>query len=300
MTLTPERYRLVTKAALVSLCAIVVSGAAVRLTGSGLGCDDWPNCNSERLVDVSTFHAAVEQVNRLFTGVVAVAVIVAVLGARVRRPARRDLTLLAYGLVAGVVAQILLGALLIEFELHPISVQGHFLLSMVLVANAVVLVHRAGRPDGDGAPADPLPVHRSLLGAFTAVALVTGTVVTGAGPHAGDEDVVRLDLAIPSVARIHSISVLAAVAVGAALALRLQRQRSPSLPGSIGLLSSWTFVALLQGAIGYVQYFNDVPELLVGVHVAGATVLWAITVALVVAQPPPSTSLVDSAVVRTL
>ncbi len=300
MSLTPDQYRWITRASLVSLCVIVVSGAAVRLTGSGLGCVDWPNCNRERLVDVSTFHAAVEQINRLFTGVVAVAVIVAVLGARVRQPQRRDLTLLAYGLVAGVVAQILLGALLIEVELHPISVQGHFLLSMVLVANAVVLVHRAGRSDGDRLPIGPLPVHRALLGAATAVALVTGTVVTGAGPHAGDEDVVRLDLAIPGVARIHSISVLVAVAIGAALALRLQRQRSQTVPASVGLLSSWTFVALLQGAIGYVQYFNNVPELLVGVHVHGATVLWAITVALVVAQPSPSTALVDREVVRTL
>jgi len=288
MRLMPGQYVWITKAALVSLGAIVVSGAAVRLTGSGLGCDDWPNCNSEQFVDVSTFHSAVEQINRLFTGFVAIAVIVAVLGARVRRPPRRDLTLLAYGLVVGVVTQILLGALLIEVELHPISVQGHFLLSMVLVANGVVLVHRAGRPDGVDVAADPLPAHRWLLGGATALALVTGTVVTGAGPHAGDEDVVRLDVAIPTVARIHSISVLATIAIGAALALRLQRQRSLPVAASVPLLSAWTFVALLQGAVGYVQYFNDVPELLVGVHVLGATVLWAISVALVLAKASPT------------
>lgn len=281
-----------------SLGAIVVSGAAVRLTGSGLGCDDWPNCNSEQFVDVSTFHSAVEQINRLFTGAVAVAVIVAALGARIRRPPRRDLTLLAYGLVAGVVAQILLGALLIEVELHPISVQGHFLLSMVLVANAVVLVHRAARPDGADTGPDPLPGHRWLLGGATALALATGTVVTGAGPHAGDEDVVRLEVAIPTVARIHSISVLAAIAIAAALAMRLQRRRSSQVASSVPLLSTWTFVALLQGVVGYVQYFNDVPELLVGVHVLGATVLWAVTVALVVARP--AARVIDEAHVRTL
>ena len=268
-----------------ALCSIVVSGAAVRLTGSGLGCVDWPNCNAERLVDVSTAHAAIEQVNRLFTGLVAVAVVVAVLGARLRRPYRQDLTFLAYGLAAGVVAQILLGAVVINLDLHPIAVQGHFIVSMVLVGTAVVLVHRAGEPDERPPRNDPLRTHRLMLAAVTAAGLVTGTVVTGSGPHAGDEDVERLGVAIPDAARIHSLSVLAAVAIALALALRLQRHRDPAEVPAANLLSSWIFVALLQGAIGYVQYFNDVPELLVGVHVLGATVLWAVTVAVVLAVP---------------
>jgi cytochrome c oxidase assembly protein subunit 15 len=124
--LQPARYRTITIAALVALCVIVVSGAAVRLTGSGLGCDDWPNCNDTKLVDVSTGHAAVEQVNRLFTGVVAVAVIGAVLGSVVRVPRRRDLTRLSLGLVAGVIAQIVLGGITVLTDLHPVSVMGHF------------------------------------------------------------------------------------------------------------------------------------------------------------------------------
>ncbi len=280
-TLAPERYHQVTKVALVLLCAIVVTGAAVRLSGSGLGCDDWPNCNSERLVDVSTGHAAIEQVNRLFTGAVAAAVAIAVLGARLRTPRRADLEWLAYGLVAGVIAQILLGALLIKVELHPISVQGHFLLSMALVANAVVLVRRSGAADGVEPGIARLRRHRWVLAAVTGIALVTGTVVTGAGPHAGDEDVTRLDFAIPTVARIHSLTVLSAVAVALALALRLRASPALASSATARALSSWVVVALLQGMIGYVQYFADVPPLLVGGHVLGATILWGITVWLV-------------------
>ena len=148
MRLQPAQYRAVTIGALLAVCAIVVTGAAVRLTGSGLGCDDWPNCNDSQLIDVSSKHAAIEQVNRLFTGLVSVAVIAAVLGSLVREPRRRDLTQWSVGLVAGVLGQIVLGGVTVLVDLHPIAVQGHLLLSMVLVANATVLVRRAGEPDG--------------------------------------------------------------------------------------------------------------------------------------------------------
>ncbi|MFM8383076.1 MAG: COX15/CtaA family protein [Actinomycetota bacterium] len=100
----PQTYTRICRVALAMLCIIVITGAAVRLTGSGLGCTDWPRCNSEKFIDVSSTHGAIEQVNRLFTGLVAAAVVVAVLAARVRRPRRRDLVLLAWGLVAGVMA----------------------------------------------------------------------------------------------------------------------------------------------------------------------------------------------------
>ncbi len=109
MRISPERYRNITAIALGLLMVIVVTGAAVRLTGSGLGCDDWPRCNDQQLVDVSSGHAAIEQVNRLFTGLVALAVILAVLGSLWRQPRRRDLTWLSLGLVAGVIGQIVLG-----------------------------------------------------------------------------------------------------------------------------------------------------------------------------------------------
>ena len=123
----------------------------MRLTGSGLGCDDWPNCNDERLVDVSSSHAAIEQVNRLFTGLVAFAVIAAVLGSLWRDPRRRDLTLLSLGLVAGVLGQIVLGGHHRARRPPPLAVQGHMLLSQILVAVAVVLCAEPGEPD-DGTP----------------------------------------------------------------------------------------------------------------------------------------------------
>ena len=300
MTLSPGRYRTITFAALFLLGAIIVTGAAVRLTGSGLGCEDWPRCSSSRVLDVSSKHAAIEQINRLFTGLVSIAVIAAVLGSVYRVPRRRDLLYLSLGLVGGVIAQIALGGVTVLVDLHPLAVQGHLLVSLILVANAVVLVQRASEPD-DGEPVRPvspeLNRHTVAAAVLTAIAIVTGTVVTGAGPHAGDdgEDIRRFGVAISAAARVHGIAVLFAVAAMAALAYRL-RTRPAERAEIAEWVSAWIFVALLQGAVGYIQYFNEVPALLVGIHVFGATVLWSITVALVLhtlpirrAQPTPAT-----------
>jgi cytochrome c oxidase assembly protein subunit 15 len=288
VTISAARYRVIAYAALVALVAIVVTGAAVRLTGSGLGCDDWPGCNSQRFIDVSDNHSAIEQVNRLFTGLVSAAVIAAVLGSLVRRPRRRDLIWLSAGLAVGVVAQAVLGGITVLVDLHPVAVQGHMLLSLVLVGNAVVLVQRASEPD-DGTlvrPVSPeISRHVLVIALATVVALVTGTVVTGAGPHAGDEEARRFGVEISSAARVHSVTVLCAVTLVVGLMWRLRR-RDDERREVAELLSSWVFIALLQGAIGYIQYFNEIPALLVGIHVFGATMLWAVTVALVVRTQP--------------
>lgn len=277
-----------TVAALVAICAIIVTGAAVRLTGSGLGCADWPACSSSKFIDVSSRHAAIEQVNRLFTGLVSVAVMAAVLGALVRTPRRTDLTWLSLGLVAGVMAQIGLGGVTVLVDLHPAAVQGHMLLSLILVANAVVLVRRASEPDGGVAvrPVSPeISRHTMAIAVLTAVALVTGTVVTGAGPHAGDEEARRFGVTIADAARVHGTTVVITVAAVLTLAWRLQR-RPAERAELADWVSAWIVIALLQGAIGYIQYFSEVPALLVGVHVFGATMLWATTVALVVRTLP--------------
>ncbi len=279
MRLSPVRYRQITLWALVALSVIVVTGAAVRLTGSGLGCVDWPNCNNERLIDVSTTHAAIEQINRLFTGVVAAAVIAAVLGSLFRSPRRRDLTLLSVGLVLGVIGQVILGAVTVWVKLHPIAVQGHFLLSMVLIANAVVLLRRAGEPDGQPRRVAVDSSANSviwLLTGLTSLALITGTVVTGTGPHAGDEVSPRFDFAIHEVARIHGISVIATIAT--ALWLVVLMRRSPVLMARLRHgISAWMLLAVLQAVLGYVQYLSGVPALLVGMHVLGATLLFIAT-----------------------
>jgi heme a synthase len=288
MRLTPSRYRAITIAALFALMAIIVSGAAVRLTGSGLGCADWPACSSARFIDVSTRHAAIEQVNRLFTGLVSVAVIAAVLGSLVRVPRRRDLTWLSLGLVAGVLAQIVLGGITVLVDLHPIAVQGHMIVSLVLVANAVLLVHRASEPDkGESVrPVSPeISRHTVGIAAVTALALVTGTVVTGAGPHAGDVEARRFGVEIATAARVHGASVIFAVITMLILVWRL-RGRAAERAELADWISAWIVIALLQGAIGYIQYFNGVPALLVGLHVLGATALWTVTIALVLRTVP--------------
>ena len=286
--LTPSQFRAVTLAALFAICAIIVTGAAVRLTGSGLGCADWPACSSTEFIDVSSRHAAIEQVNRLFTGFVSIAVITAVLGSLVRVPRRKDLTLLSLGLVAGVLAQIVLGGITVLVDLHPMAVQGHMLLSLLLVANAVVLVKRASQPD-DGLAVRPVSPeisrHTVAVAVLTGIALVTGTVVTGAGPHAGDEEARRFGIEIADAARVHGFSVVVVVVTMLVLAWRL-RSRPAERAELAEWISAWILIALLQGAIGYIQYFNDVPALLVGIHVFGATMLWVVTVALVLRTLP--------------
>ncbi|MBI5088603.1 MAG: heme A synthase [Actinobacteria bacterium] len=279
---TPAQYRSICLVALLLIAVIVVSGAAVRLTGSGLGCDDWPRCNSQKFVDVSSGHAAIEQVNRLFTGLVSAGVIAAVLASLARAPRRRDLTWLSVGLVLGVLAQIVLGGITVLVDLHPVAVQAHLVVSMVLVAVAVVLYSRAGMPSEHRRHRVGRSIRRHVWvsAALTGVAVVLGTTVTGAGPHAGDEDARRFDIDISLAAQMHSVAVWVSVASVVALMVRL-RHRPVDRAVLDGPLVLWTCVAVAQGGIGYVQYFTGVPAALVAAHVAGATLLWAVSVWLV-------------------
>lgn len=278
-TVTPQRYTKVATAALVLLCVIVVTGAAVRLTGSGLGCEDWPRCNDERFIDVSTGHGAIEQVNRLFTGLVAAGVILAVLAARLRRPYRVDLVKLAWGLVAGVIGQVVLGGIVVLTDLHPLANQGHFVLSMILVANATVLVLRSR----DRRPVEPVDSRTRRVGRLMVIAgvaaIVTGTIVTGSGPHAGDENARRFNLDISSVARLHGFSVILTLVLLLAT-IALARRSTTTWHELSGLLEITMIVGVLQGVVGYVQYFNGIPAALVAVHIAGATAFMIVMTAL--------------------
>lgn len=290
--MAPDRYRRITLAALLSLCAIIVTGAAVRLTGSGLGCSDWPGCEDEQIVPPLEFHPWIEFGNRLITGVVSVAVVLAVLGSRWRVPYRRDLVLLSWGLVAGVVAQILVGAFTVWLHLPPGIVMVHFLLSMVLVWNAVVLHHRAAgnaEPGVIGRPILPAAADRAtrFLGVWIWVVVVTGTVVTAAGPHRGDPDVEPLDLELGAVARIHGISVV--IFLVATVALLVDLRRRGGFSRQRRAVEVVLVVALLQGAIGYIQYFSGVPALLVGFHIAGATALFVAVIRLGLLRTEPGT-----------
>ena len=281
--LSPIAYRRITIVAAVLLAIIIVTGGAVRLSDSGLGCPQWPNCSEGNLTahGASDANQWIESLNRMFTGLVSVAVIVAVLGSLVRVPKRTDLIWLSLGLVAGVFAQAVLGGLTVIFDLKPGFVMAHFLLSIVLLTNALVLVRRAGQPD---APAHGVVTPRTivlgrvLLGLAGAV-LVTGTVVTGAGPHSGGgkrDDVSRLDLRIPDVARVHGTAVVVFLLAVLLTVFVASRDRVPR--AVMTRLTALLVVLVAQAAIGYIQYFNDIPALLVGFHVAGATAVWTAVV----------------------
>ena len=295
LTVSPRRFVTIARAALGSLVAIVVTGSLVRLTGSGLGCDDWPACNERKFVDVTTGHAAIEQVNRLFTGVVAAAVIVAVLASFFVIPRRRVVRWLAAGQVVGVAAQVVIGGIVVLTGLNPWSNMVHFLVSVVLVTLGVLLVDevRDARPDGSvGTTTSRLALGACLM---AAVAMVLGTVVTATGPHAGDADAPRFELDLGSVVRLHSASVLACLVLLALLSLRLTRSPDERrvLGGPVQAMLS---IGLLQGFVGYLQYFAGVPALLVAVHIALSMAFWMAVVrtarfALIAARRPSPSGL---------
>lgn len=267
---SPAAYHRVTRVALWSLVAIVITGSAVRLTGSGLGCSDWPNCEPGSLIPANEFHGWVEFGNRLVTGLVSLAVIAAVSAAPLRVPTDRRLVWWAGGLAGGVAGQVALGAVTVLTHLSPPIVMAHFLLSIVLVWNAVVLHHLAepGKRTPSTTPSSTL-LHTRAVALVGLVVIVTGTVVTGAGPHGGDEDVERLGIAVTSAARIHGISVVSLVALTLWLARRARP--CPSLRRRVEIA---LVIMAVQATIGYVQYFTEVPTLLVALHIAGATALW--------------------------
>ena len=273
-TLSPPGYRRVTLFALVALAFIIVTGGAVRLTGSGLGCPDWPTCAANRVVAPWEYHAMVEFVNRTITGLVSVLVMLAVLGSLVRVPRRRDLVWLSVGLVAGVMAQIVLGGLTVLFDLRPGFVMAHFLLSMALLADAVVLHHRAGRPAGPTRPAvgpDLLALGR-LEVAAAGLVIFLGTVVTSSGPHGGDARAERLPFLPGDVTRLHGIAVTLFLVV---TLVTLWRLRQAGAPAELFRRGEVLLVVLAaQAALGYVQYFTGVPTVLVGFHIAGAAAVW--------------------------
>ena len=276
---------------LVAVAAIIVSGAAVRLTGSGMGCPTWPTCEDGSLVPrgATGSHGWIEFVNRTFTGVVSVAVAVAVLGSRRREPRRDDLTRWSWGLVAGVFAQALLGGLVVILHVTPIAVAGHYLLSAVLVWNAVVLHHKAGEPEGHRRRcATPQLLQRSrLLVGLGGLVLISGTFVTGSGPHGGDDAADRLPFAVTTVARVHSLTVWAFL-VTVVLVLRMV-SRGDADPAVIGRGRLLVGVILGQGLLGYVQYFAGVPEVLVAAHVLGSVLVWiaALRFHLALTEPIP-------------
>ncbi|HEV2087580.1 MAG TPA: COX15/CtaA family protein [Cryptosporangiaceae bacterium] len=270
---------LVRALALVTLVAngtIVVTGAAVRLTSSGLGCPTWPRCTAESFVTTAEYgvHGLIEFGNRLLATGLAVAVGLPILVIAAQRPRRRALVWLAAFQFVGFLGQGVLGGVTVLTGLNPWVVAGHFLVSTVLIYAAYALWHRAG--EGDGAPEVVVtPAVRWLVRAVlaaAAVAIVLGTVVTGSGPHAGDSAAVRTGFDPAAVSRLHSGAALLLIGLTVATLLALRATDAPRTVRRAALVLLG--VELGQGAIGYVQYFTGLPVLLVGAHVLGAVLLW--------------------------
>jgi cytochrome c oxidase assembly protein subunit 15 len=223
-------------------------------------------------------HGAIEQINRLFTGVVAALVIAAVLGSLFLAERKRSLTQLSLGLVVGVLAQVILGAIVVLTGLNPFANMWHFLLSMVLIANAIVLYRKsrvAQNPVFDSSPQERK--YLLTIGILFACAVISGTVVTATGPHAGDENAVRFGFSITSVARVHSFFVLLSLLV--LLLVLLKVRKSPQTREFLEQrLAAFLGVGLLQALVGYVQYFNGIPVILVATHIFGAALLWSLAV----------------------
>ncbi|HVD27599.1 MAG TPA: COX15/CtaA family protein [Mycobacteriales bacterium] len=267
---------------------IVVTGGAVRLTGSGLGCPTWPRCTDASFVVTPELagHGIVEFGNRLLTFVltaVAIATVVVVF-----RSVRRDLRTLAVIGFLGIPAQALLGGVTVLTGLNPWTVAAHFLLSMVLVAVATILWLRSREP-GVGQPLlrRPFVLLVSGITAVTAVVLALGTVVTGSGPHSGDPKAGRTGFDPELVSQLHADVVFLLLGLTVALLVALYAVDSP---GRVRRAArDLLMVQLAQGVVGFVQYFSDLPIVLVLLHMAGAVLITAFTARLVWAVRGPAT-----------
>ena len=273
---------------------IVVTGGAVRLTGSGLGCPTWPRCTEDSFVTTEELavHGVIEFGNRTLTGVLG-AIALAVLVAVFRSP-RRDLRPLAVLSFLGIAAQALLGGVTVLTELNPWTVAAHFLVSMALVALATVLWLRSREP-GVGRPLvrRPLALLVGGIAAVTAVVLVLGTLVTGSGPHSGDVDENdvptgdRMPFDVELISQLHADAVFLLLGLTAALLVALH---ATDAPGRLrGAARDLLVVQLAQGLVGYVQYFTDLPIALVLAHMLGAVLIAAFTARLVWAVRGPAT-----------
>ncbi|GAA3243561.1 COX15/CtaA family protein [Streptomyces lavendulae] len=276
-TPSPRTVRRAALAALVMSVLIVVTGGAVRLTGSGLGCDTWPKCTDDSLVvtQAQGFHGAIEFGNRMLTYVLCAAVGGIILAARSAAPWRHSLTRLGWLQFALVMGNAVLGGITVLTGLNPYSVAGHFLLATSLIAVTTVTWHRTGEGDAAPRPRVPGPVRKLswALVATTLVLIAAGTVVTGSGPHAGDSnEIKRMPFDWATTAHVHAISawLVCALAVAMWLVLRVVDAPDDTRARARDLL----VVLLAQGAIGYVQFFTDVPEVLVAVHMLGSCLVW--------------------------
>jgi heme a synthase len=275
-------------AAIMTNIGIVFTGGVVRITGSGLGCSDWPTCDGSNIAPVrggdhADWQGYVEFGNRLLTFVVLAAAVAVVVQMRRTRPHPPAVRRLAWALPAGVLGQAVLGGITVLTGLSPYTVAAHFLLSMVLIAVAVTLHERVRPPDPH--PAVPRGVqHATTALAVVAFAvLVLGTVVTGAGPHGGDLGAPRFGIDIRLAAIAHADAVWLLIGLTVATLAVTWRTAPPRFRTA---LTALLVLELAQGGVGYTQYVLGIPPALVSLHVLGAAVLWAVVSAVWIRARP--------------
>jgi heme a synthase len=269
---------------LVAQIGIIVTGGAVRLTGSGLGCSSWPMCEPGSFTPVfheaTSIHPYIEFGNRTLTGVLSVIAVALVWAVYRREPTASrpaGLRRLAWVPLAGIALQAVIGGITVWYDLHPAIVGSHMLISLALVAVSAYLLVRLRSADGPAVALTPsswrpLPW---VLAVVSAAVVILGTVVTGTGPHSGDEEAAfRYALDPLLITRAHSASVwlfVAVIAVGAVLLVR-HHDDAALAPAR---RAWWSLVAVtaVEGIIGYTQYFNGLPEILVGLHMLGAALV---------------------------
>lgn len=280
-SITPRTYAIVATAATISLAVIVLTGAGVRLSGSGLGCTNWPTCDGDVLAP-ATVHSWIEYGNRLISGIVGLLAIAAGLLAFLRKPFRRDLAILGALLPVGVIAQALLGMWTVKFHLQPGFVMGHFLLSLVILVAAVTLVWCAWHEPGSR-PRNPdmLAVWgtRALFPVATLLFFM-GTVATAAGPHPGSqrtgEVVHRLDFKGSDTLdwTIHNHGRLGTLFGVSCVVLWYLLRRRGADRELLNSIAATAILVAVQGVVGAIQYFNGLPSFVVWIHIVVATLAW--------------------------
>ncbi|MEU6311760.1 COX15/CtaA family protein [Streptomyces sp. NPDC047014] len=276
-TPSPRTVQRAALAALLMSVVIVVTGGAVRLTGSGLGCDTWPKCTDESLLVTQEqgFHGAVEFGNRMLTYVLSAAVGWAIIAARSAKPWRHSLSRLGWLQFLIVLGNAVLGGITVLTGLNPYSVAGHFLLATALITVTTLTWQRSREGDGAPKPRVPGPVRKLswALIATTLVLIAAGTVVTGSGPHAGDSsEIARMPFDWDTTAHVHAVAAWLVCALGVAMWLVLRVVDAPA--DTRARARDLLVVLLAQGAIGYVQYATQVPEVLVAAHMLGSCLVW--------------------------
>jgi len=272
-------FRWFALASFLSMIVIVLSGAAVRLSGSGLGCPDWPTCFKHHVTASSSIHSQIEFTNRLVTIALVVIVGVTFIAALLREHRRKDLITLSGALILGVVADAVLGAFVVYSKLNPYLVSLHLVLSLLMVVVGATLYHRSKYLYGPSERNDVRdPYFRSVARALWVpffILVLTGTATTGSGPHAGSSQgqlvAKRLPFALSSSAWVHSLAAVLFIGLVTGMMLAMWKSGAPTAL-KIGV-RRLVYVSLVQAAIGATQYLTHLPAWLVEIHVAGAVAL---------------------------